>query len=192
MWPNTQSRGRIALGDRKAEDAWVEQLAATVYGGSRAQAAEAAAAALAEGMSPEAVGEAISLAANRLVLCDPGRRKDQASGGKPEGSVHGASRGVHAADSANAWRNIARVSDPRNTVASLIVGAFHTAGQTGCFNKDPQPLPEQLEKITAKNADALLHDAETAVKEKDQARACAWCIATANWAIRRVPSSTCC
>ena len=119
---------------RKAEDAWVEQLAMTIYGGSRNQAAEAAAAALAEGMSPEAVGEAISLAANRLVLCDPGRRKSQAQPGKPEGSVHGDSVGVHASDSANAWRNIARVSNARNTFASLIVGAYHTAGQSGGVN----------------------------------------------------------
>src|SRR5207302_8364634 len=100
--------------------------ALTIYGSGHAPAAEAAAAALAEGFAPEAVGEAISLAANRLVLCDPGRRKDQAQPGKPEGSVHGASVGVHASDSANAWRNIARVSNARNTYASLIVGAFHT------------------------------------------------------------------
>jgi len=152
---------------------WIARLADTVYSGARAQAADAVAAALADGMSPEAVGEAISLAANRLVLCDPGRTKQQANAGKPEGSVHGASRGVHASDSANAWRNIARVSDARNTVASLIVGAFHTAGQTGGFNKDPQPLPERLEKITAKDADGLLRDAEAAIKDKDQARACA-------------------
>jgi hypothetical protein len=161
------------LGKREADDAWIDRLAQTIYGGSRAQAADAAAAALAEGMSPEAVGEAISLAANRLVLCDPGRRKEQASPGKPEGSIHGASVGVHASDSANAWRNIARVSDPRNTVASLIVGAFHTAGQTNGQTKQPQPIPEQLEKIKAKDADTLLSVVESAIKERDQARACA-------------------
>ncbi len=160
-------------GDRKAEDAWVERLALTIYGGDGARAADAAAAALAEGFSPEAVGEAISLAANRLVLCDPGRRKENASPEKPEGSVHGASVGVHASDSANAWRNIARVSNARNTYASLIVGAFHTAGQSGGQDKQPQPLPEQLEKVQAKEADTLLRDAEAAVKEKDQARAAA-------------------
>jgi hypothetical protein len=161
------------LGDRKADDDWVEHLAGTVYGGSRAEAAEATAAALAEGMSPEAVGEAIALAANRLVLCDPGRTKEQVVPGKPVGSVHGASVGVHASDAANAWRNIARVSNPRNTVASLIVGAFHTAGQTGRQDKQPRPWPEQLEKVTAKDADTLLRDAEAAIKDKDQARACA-------------------
>jgi hypothetical protein len=159
------------LGKRTADDAWVEGLAATVYGVDRARAADAAAAALAEGMSPEAVGEAISLASNRLVLCDPGRTKEEP--GKPVGSVHGASVGVHASDSANAWRNIARVSDVRNTIASLIVGAYHTAGQSGRLLKQPYPQPEQLEKVTAKGAEALLREAEDAIKQKDQARACA-------------------
>src|SRR5204863_2516477 len=123
--------------------------------------------ALAEGMSPEAIGEAISLAAARLVLGDPGRRKDQTAPGKPEGSIHGASVGVHASDSANAWRNIARVSNTRNTIASLIVGAYHTAGQTHGLNKTPYPLPEHLEKIKAKDAETLLHNTEDAIKNKD-------------------------
>jgi hypothetical protein len=162
-----------APGDRKADDAWVEHLAGTVYGGSSAQAADAVAAALAEGMSPEAVGEAISLAANRLVLCDPGRSKSEVEPGKPEGSVHGSSVGVHASDAANAWRNIARVSNQRNTVASLIVGAYHTAGQNAGQTKQPQPLPERLEKIKTKDAATLLRDAEAAIREKDQARCCA-------------------
>ena len=61
------------VGKRKADDAWVARLAETIYSGGRTRAADATAAALAEGMSPEAVGEAISVAANRLVLCDPGR-----------------------------------------------------------------------------------------------------------------------
>jgi hypothetical protein len=161
------------LGTREADDAWVEQLALTVYGSNRERAADAVAAALAEGMSPEAVGEAIALAANRLVLCDPGRRPEHASPDKPTGSVHGASVGVHASDAANAWRHIARVSDPRNAVASLIVGAFHTAGQSGGQSKQPRPLPEHLEAIKAKDADGLLRDLEAAVRAKDQARACA-------------------
>jgi hypothetical protein len=161
------------IGDKRGDDAWVEKLAMTIYGSSRAQAAEAVASALAEGFAPEVIGEAMSLAANRLVLCDPGRTAKNAQPGKPEGSVHGASVGVHASDSANAWRNIARVSNPRNTVASLIVGAYHTAGQTGNQDKQPRPFAEQLEKVTAKDADVLLRDAEAAIKEKDQARAAA-------------------
>ncbi len=159
-------------GERKADDAWVEQLALTIYGTDRNKAAEAVAAALAEGFSPEAVGEAMSLASNRLVLCDPGR-KDSKNGAKPNGSVHGDSVGVHASDSANAWRNIARVGDVRTTFASLIVGAYHTAGQSGNLNKQPQPLPEQLEKVDAKDAETILKDAEAAIKANDQMQAAA-------------------
>ena len=125
------------LGDRKAEDGWVEKLAHTIVSGTREQAADAAAAALAEGLDPEAVGEAISMAANLLVLHDPGRRKENSTPQKPPGCVHGDSVGVHASDAANAWRNIARVSDQRNKIASLIVGAYHTAGQNGQIDKDP-------------------------------------------------------
>ncbi|HZY85900.1 MAG TPA: hypothetical protein VFE78_13780 [Gemmataceae bacterium] len=163
--------GRPA-GTRQPDDAWVAKLAQTIYTGGRPRAAEAVAAALAEGMKPEAVGEAISLAANMLLLHDPGR--SQAEGAeKPRGSVHGASVGVHAQDSANAWRNIARVSDARNVVASLIVGAYHTAERQGGLNKQPYPLPEHLEKVQAKDAATLLKLAEEAVKANDQAGACA-------------------
>src|SRR5207302_698825 len=161
------------LGKRSAEDSWVEHVSMAIYGGSREQAAEAAAAALAEGMAPEAVAEAMVLAANRLVLCDQGRPKEWVSEGKPVGSCHGDSVGVHASDSANAWRNIARVSNPRNVVASLIVGAYHTAGQLYHQNKDLYPLPEQLEKVKAKDAEGLLKEAEGAIRDKDQFRAAA-------------------
>ena len=160
-----------APGDRTPDDAWIERLSQTIYGGRREQAAEAVAAALAEGFSPESVGEAISLAANKLVLHDPGRV--EGTGPKPKGSVHGDSVGVHASDAANAWRNIARVSDPRNAVASLIVGAYHTAGQSDRLNDRPYPLTEHVEGITATDAADLLREAEAAITQQDQARACA-------------------
>lgn len=161
------------LGDRKAEDGWVEHLARTIFSGTREQAADAAAAALAEGIQVEAVGEAISMAANLLVLHDPGRREQHSTPQKPPGCVHGDSVGVHASDSANAWRNIARVSNQRNTVASLIVGAFHTAGQTGRVTQDPYPYADLLDDIDAKDAGTLLGQAEEAIKGNEQARACA-------------------
>ena len=159
------------VGDRKPDDAWVARLSETIYGGSREQAADAVAAALAEGIAPDAVGEAISLASNQLVLRDPGRLNAEQS--KPKGSVHGASVGVHASDAANAWRNIARVSDKRNTVASLIVGAYHTAGQSSGLNQQSYPLAEHLEQIATNDAGGLLHETEDAIKQNDQARACA-------------------
>src|SRR5204863_7681047 len=112
----------------------------------------------------------INLAANRLVLCDPGRR--DADGPKQRGSVHGDSVGVHASDAANAWRNIARVSNPRNAVASLIVGAYHTAGQDGDQLKEPHHAAE-LEKIKTTEPAALLKQTEDAVRAGNQALAAA-------------------
>ena len=90
------------------------------------------------------------------------------------GSVHGASVGVHASDSANAWRNIARVTDARNTVASLIVGACHTGGQSKPGQDSrPRPLPEDLEKVKTTDAGTLLRDVESAIRANDQGRGCA-------------------
>lgn len=161
------------LGTRKAEDSQVEDLAKAVYAGTHEQAAEAASVALAEGMEPESVGEAISLAANMLMLHDPGRQEKYSTPQKPAGCVHGDSVGVHASDAANAWRNISRVSNPRNQVAALIVGAFHTAGQTQYSTKDPYPYAKLLDEVDAKDPTKLLGQAEEAIRGKDQARACA-------------------
>lgn len=161
-----------APGEKQPDDSWVDRMCQTIYSSTREQAAEAVAQALAEGVAPETVGEAIALAANQLVLHDPGRRKDD-SEAKPRGSVHGASVGVHASDAANAWRNISRVSDRRNAVASLIVGAYHTAGQTGGLNAQPYPFAEHSESVRDVAPDALLAETESAIKANDQARACA-------------------
>src|SRR5262245_27968026 len=85
-------------GTKKVNDAWVEKVAKTIYSDKQTTAAETVAAALADGVAPEAVGEAISLAATMLVLGDPGRPKEWSSAAKPPGSVHGDSVGVHASD----------------------------------------------------------------------------------------------
>lgn len=157
---------------RKVDDQWIANMADTVFASDRAEAAEAVAAALAEGVDPEAVGQAMSRAANLLVLHDPGQEK--ASSGRPVGSVHGASVGVHASDAANAWRHIARVSSPRNTVASLIVGAYHTAGQNRRSLPGPLPHAEHLEQISSVSDPAvLLREADGAIRDNDQNRACA-------------------
>jgi hypothetical protein len=161
------------LGKKKADDAWVDRMSREIYSASRDKAADLAAAALAEGIDPEVVGEAIALAACRLVLHDPGRHGRSVSDGKPEGSVHGDSVGVHASDAANAWRNIARVSDQRNQIASLIVGAYHTAGQSNGQNRDAYPTAAHLEKVTARDAKTLLAQASQAIRAKDQAAASA-------------------
>lgn len=161
------------LGKKPLDDAAFEKLSQAIYSGTRQQAAEAAATALAEGIDPDVVGEAVSVAANSLVLHDPGRRPEWVSAGKPAGTVHGDSVGVHASDSANAWRNIARASSARNAAAALIVGAFHTAGQTNYSTETPFPFTEQLAAIKETSSQTLLAAAEEAIRGKDQARACA-------------------
>jgi hypothetical protein len=171
-------------GTRRADSAWVEQLAQTFFAATREQAAEAAASALAEGFAPEDIGEAMSLAGNLLVLYDPGRPQKWASEDKPKDSVHGASVGVHASDAANSWRNIARVTNDRNRVCSLIVGAWHTAGQTGYMSDIPFPF--DVEAIQSKNldADALLAELDSSIQSKDQAKAMA---VVKNWEITGNP-----
>jgi hypothetical protein len=166
------------LGKRTADDAWVDQFSQTLFKSTPAQAADAAAAALAEGMAAEAIAEAVSLAANQLVLRDAGRPANQTSPGKPVGSVHGDSIGVHACDSANAWRNLARVSNPRNTIACLILSAYQVAQDRIARGGDflswkPHPLPEHLEKIKTTDREQLLREAEDAIRKQDQARAAA-------------------
>lgn len=164
-------------GTRAASDPELEQLSQTFFKSAPEQAAAAAASALAEGMLPASVGEAITLAANQLVLRDFGRRPSEESPGKPVGSVHGDSIGVHACDSANAWRNLARVSNTRNSYASLILGAYQMAldrtARGGDFT-NWQPLPygwqfEQIKKLTDK--DDLLREADEAIRGNLQARA---------------------
>lgn len=167
-------------GTRTVDDAWVDNLSQTLFRETPQNAAEAAAAALAEGITPDAIGEAISLAANQLVLRDHGRPTQEASD-KPVGSVHGDSIGVHASDSANAWRNIARVSNARNTMVSLVMGAYQVAWDRprrgGDFlNWQPYPLPEARERVTETTQAALLGAAEEAIRGRDQARAAA-CVA---------------
>jgi len=166
------------IGARRAEDAWVDHLSRTIFEGSADGAAEAAAAALAEGMRPDDVGEAIALAANQLILRDAGRTAREAQQNKPVGSVHGDSIGVHACDSANAWRNMAKVSNPRNTVACLILGAYQVAydrvNRGGDFLRwSARPLSADLEPIRESRPEALLDQLDAAVKANDQARACA-------------------
>src|SRR5205085_10374472 len=94
------------------------------------------------------------------------------------GSVHGDSIGVHACDSANAWRNMARVANPRNTVVCLLLGAWQAAhdraNRGGDFLRwQPYPSAEARGRITARERDPLLREAEDAIRNRDQMRATA-------------------
>lgn len=167
-----------APGTKEPGDAWVDQMSQTIFKSSPEQAASAVAAALEEGISQSAIAEAMTLAANQLLLRDMGRGLREEQPGKPPGSVHGDSIGVHACDSANAWRNLARVANPRNAFASLILGAYQVAldrtARGGDFtNWEPLPLRRHLDQIKATEPDALLREADEAIRGNLQARASA-------------------
>jgi hypothetical protein len=149
-------------GSRDPGDAEVEQLAETIYRGPAEKSAEAAAAALAEGISPEVVGEAISLASNLLVLRQ----------GPDQWRTHGDSAGVHSSDATNAWRNMARMSKPDYAISGLIVAAYHVAVHKP-FAGDAYPTADHRQLIKTTDPEALLAEAEDAVRHNDQGRAAA-------------------
>ncbi|MDB5291429.1 MAG: hypothetical protein JWL69_2670, partial [Phycisphaerales bacterium] len=165
-------------GSRAADDHWIDQMSQTIFRATPAQAADAAASALADGIAPDDIGQAICLAANQLVLRDAGRTFRDEVPGKPLGSVHGDSIGVHACDSANAWRNMARAANPRNTFACLILGAYQVAldrtARGGDFlNWQPLPLAQHVDGIKTTDPAGLLAEIESAVRGNLQARASA-------------------
>jgi hypothetical protein len=151
------------LGKRDPGDAAVEQLAQTIYDGPRDRAAEAAAGALAEGIDPEVVGEAISLASNSYVLRQ----------GADKWRTHGDSAGVHSSDATNAWRNMARVAETRHAVSGLIVAAYHAGIQSAPFETPPYPTDEHRALVKVQDARGLLVETEEAIRQNDQGRATA-------------------
>lgn len=151
------------LGSKKPDDATVGRLCDTVFRGSREDAADAVAEALAAGFDPDAIGEAISLAANELLLHDTGRKR-----------VHGASVGVHASDAANAWRHLARIGSAQNRARNLVAAAFHTGGQSQHVGRRPYEYGDQLEALRAASpGDAPLNALRRAIEARDQRAACA-------------------
>ncbi len=166
-------------GTRAADDAWVDKMCTTILTSSMEQAGEAVAMALAEGFSPEHIGEAISLAANQLVL----RQVEtwEGRGNTIRQRTHGDSPGVHASDATNAWRNVIRVSNPRNRAAGLMLAAMDAARSHGftqgnkkpAYYDEPFPHAEQLEKVKTTDATALLKELDGAIRENDQMRAAA-------------------
>lgn len=166
------------LGSKPASDARLLELSDTIFRSTPEQAAGAAAEALAQGLSPKSVGEAITLAANQLALRDHGRPANQTQANKPPGSVHGDSIGVHACDSANAWRQLALAGNPMHTCACLLLGAYQAAydrtNRGGDFlNWEPYPPAEAREKVAKVDAEKLLAEAEAAIRDRDQGRAAA-------------------
>ena len=140
---------------------------AALYAATPEQAAEIAAAALADGIAPDAVQEAISVAANQMVLRDENKQ------------AHGSTNGVHCCDAVNAWRHIARVSSAKNACAATVLAAYHFA-----FDRDnpkrnkfqewlPYPRQEARDAVKTDDPAELLRELDAAVRNKDQARAAA-------------------
>lgn len=160
-------------GTRRPGDDWVDSMCRTIFESDGPSAADAVAAALADGIDPAEVGEAISLAANQLVLRDGGRPEQGASPGKPPGSVHGDSVGVHASDAVNAWRSMARVAAPRNAAACLILAGYQVGrdreNRGDAFLKwSPRPLAEFLDAPRSTDPRGLLAEAEAAILANQQ------------------------
>jgi hypothetical protein len=164
---------RSTPGTKRPGDEWVASMCKTIFESGAPAAADAVAAALAEGIHPSDIGEAIALAANQLVLRDAGRPERWASPGKPPGSVHGDSIGVHASDAVNAWRNMSRVVNPRNAAACLILAGYEVAhdrqARAAEFLKwTPRPLAEYLDGIKTTDPKALLAETESAIQANRQ------------------------
>jgi hypothetical protein len=73
---------------------------------------------------------------------------------------------------------MARAANARNNFACVILGAFQVANDRinrgGDFlSMQPVPVPWHLARVTAKDAETLLKDAETAIRGNLQARAAA-------------------
>ena len=156
-------------GRRTLDDEGVERMSRAIFNATPEAAAEAVAAALAEGIDPDAIHEAISVASNQLVLRDE------------DAKAHGATVGVHGCDTVNAFRNIARASEPGNAAAGAILAAYYTAsdGDHPKGNRkrflgwEPHPRAEALEKVTSRDPEQLLKDLDDAIRQKNQARAAA-------------------
>jgi hypothetical protein len=165
LMPKLIDQYRLAsprFGTRDPGDAAVEELARTIYEGPSQRSAEAAAAALAEGISPEVVGEAVSLASNMLVLRQ----------GKDPWRTHGDAAGVHSSDATNAWRNMARVSRPEFAASGLVLAAYYSAMHSA-FQTDAYPTEVHRAAIKTTAPADLLAEAEDAIRHNDQGRAAA-------------------
>lgn len=150
----------IEPGSEQPDDDRVAALVDTVLRGTRRDAAQRVAAALASGWDPEVVGEAISVAASDYTL-------HQRPNPNKRNGVHGAGTGVHAADTANAWRNIARVSPNSTKLTSLVIAAYHTAGQFQHVEKEPIPYRARAREIDEDDRNKLLGVLDGRIRERD-------------------------
>lgn len=153
-------------GNKQPDDAWLDTMSKFIHSHNGTESMDAVAAALAEGIAPNAVADAIALAANLLVL-----RQDRLSNGSWR--AHGATPGVHSSDATNAWRHMVALSDRRNAAVGLLVAAYNTGGSRSYREVEPYPLEAHRKLIKRSDAAGLLKQAESAIRKNDQGRAAA-------------------
>ncbi len=157
-------------------DQWIRQFADLLLSSGPTAAVQAAADALLEGVPAAAISEAVSVAANQLLLRDPGRPEQWAQPNKPAGSVHGDSIGVHASDTAHAWKQIVQVSEPDNSHAAVILSALCVARDAGIrFSalRSQQSVAEYAATINEQQPETLLGMLEDCVHGQQQSEATA-------------------
>jgi len=150
------------LGDRNPDDQWLKQFSETIYGSSKFEASRAVAEAMADGISPTSICQAIALACNQLTLRQSGNPL----------RTHGASAGVHSSDAANAWRHMVGQANELNQKVGLLVSAWHTGRYDG-WNNDAYPLEAHFEKVKTDKSNELLGICEEAIRGNDQGTASA-------------------
>jgi hypothetical protein len=150
------------LGTREPDNQWLEAFSNTIYNASKFDASGAVAEALAEGVSPKSIAQAIAMACNQLTLRQAGNPL----------RTHGASAGVHSSDAANAWRHMVNQANDLNQKVGLLVSAWHT-GRYDQWQTEPYPLENHFEKIKTEDAKQLLGICEEAIRGNDQATASA-------------------
>lgn len=186
----TQARARVPrllekfrltgqpAGKRPAEDGWARQFCEGLLGASADAAGEMVAQALAEGFLPEQVGEAISLAGSELVLRQVADYQGSSRLGR---RTHGDSPGVHASDTVNAWRNLARVCNDHSRTAGLILAGINVATsfqyaanpRNRLHEKHSFLRPEDRTEAAKVSASQLAGELKTAIEANDQHRAAA-------------------
>ena len=144
-----------------------ECLSQTIFSSTGDQAAEAAADALSQGFPPSAVGEAISLAANQLILRDHGRTPRRVAESRWAAST------ATALAFTPATARTPGATSPESA-ATGIPSAFNPLGarrvaidrtqQGGDFlHWDPLPVKWQLDRIRSNDPAELLQETEEAI-----------------------------
>jgi hypothetical protein len=158
---------RAPLGRRAVDDDWIQARAHELRRANPKEGARLVAAALREGIAPEALGEALSLASTQRMLRQRGR--NSASPGKPVGSVHGAGTGVHSSDTAAAWRGMARFGSEYQRKLALVAGGYHVAGQGA--QVAAEPFGYEGVEVEARTEQASLGMLAECLRSQDQAGA---------------------